>query len=463
MSKFRIEKDSLGEIRVQANKYWGAQTQRSLKNFPIGNDKMPFSVIKAFAIQKKAAAISNIAIEKLSKRIGEKIIDVCDQIIDEKLNDHFPLSVWQTGSGTQTNMNLNEVIANKANEELGKKLGSYSPVHPNDHCNLGQSSNDSFPSVMHIAVVIEVQKKLRPTIENFIHTLNDKKKEFLSVVKVGRTHLQDATPITLGQEFGSFKSQMENALLRILKSLDELYFLAQGGTAVGTGLNSSKKFISGFLKALEVITGYTFKESRNKFESLACHNSILMLSGAINTLTTASYKIANDIRLLASGPRCGIGEIMLPENEPGSSIMPGKVNPTQCEALSQVCIHLMGLHYSISIAASQGHFQLNANKTMIVFSILRSINLISDALDSFNSRCLTEIKANKEKINDYLEKSLMLVTALNPKIGYDKSAQIAKKAFNENITLKQSAVELKYLTEEEFDEAIQPERMTKIS
>ncbi len=459
MKKFRIEQDSLGKIQVDAKKYWGAQTQRSLKNFCIGNDIIPISVIKAFAIQKKAATISNIAVGKLSKNLGEKIIDVCDLILKDELNDHFPLSVWQTGSGTQTNMNVNEVIANKANEILGNKLGTYKPIHPNDHCNLGQSSNDSFPTVMHISIVMEVQKKLRPTVENFIHSISQKQKEFSSIIKVGRTHLQDATPITLGQEFSAFKAQIQNALKRIINSLDEIYFIAQGGTAVGTGLNSSKKFVSGFVKAIQVITGYPFKESGNKFESLASHDSIVMLSGAINTLVIACYKIANDIRLLASGPRSGIGEIKLPANEPGSSIMPGKVNPTQCEALAQVCLHLMGLHYSVSIAGSQGNFQLNANKTMIIFSILRTIQLISDSIESFNSRCFSGIQANKKIIDKNLSRSLMLVTALNPKLGYDKSAEIAKKAYSENITLKESARKLNYLKESEFDEIVNPSKM----
>jgi len=462
MTEYRIEKDSIGDVKVPNEKFWGAQTQRSVENFPIGSDMMPIEIIKAFAIQKKAAAISNIAIEKLPANIGEKIIEICDELIDGKLQDQFPLSVWQTGSGTQTNMNLNEVIANKANQKLGKKLGTYSPIHPNDHCNLGQSSNDSFPTAMHIAIVSETQKKLKPSIENFIKVLKKKKEEFKQIIKIGRTHLQDATPITLSQEFGAYISQLENSLSRILNSLEEIYFLAQGGTAVGTGLNSSKKFISGFIKAVQMITGYPFKESKNKFESLSSHDPITHFSGSINTLVTSCYKIANDLRLLSSGPRCGIGEITLPSNEPGSSIMPGKVNPTQCEAMSQVCIHLMGLHLSISIAGSQGHFQLNANKTVIIFSILRSIRLIGDAIDSFSERCVNGLEPNKDSINKNLENSLMLVTSLNPKIGYEKSAEIAKKAFSEKITLKQAAVKLNYLTEKEFDELVKPEKMISI-
>ena len=463
MTKFRIENDSMGEINVPVEKLWGAQTQRSLENFPIGKDKMPLEFIKAFAIQKKAAAISNIAIGKLSVDFGEKIIDVCDEIMIGKFNDQFPLSVWQTGSGTQTNMNLNEVIANKANQMLGKELGTYNPIHPNDHCNLGQSSNDSFPTAIHIAVVIQTNERLIPAIQNLHNAIEKKRKQFQDVIRIGRTHMQDATPLTIGQEFSGFSSQIQNSLKRIEISLDEIYFLAQGGTAVGTGLNTSKKFISGFIEATKMITGYNFKESSNKFESLSSHEPLLNFSGAINTLLTTCYKLSNDLRLLASGPRSGIGEIILPSNEPGSSIMPGKVNPTQCEALCQVCIHLMGIHFSISIACSQGHFQLNVNKTVIMYSILRIINLLSDAINSFVNKCLNGIELNRKKLRENLENSLMLVTALNPKIGYEKASKIAKKAFSEGISLKQAAIKLKYLKSSEFDEIIDPLKMTKIS
>ena len=463
MTKFRIENDSMGEINVPVEKLWGAQTQRSLENFPIGKDKMPLELIKAFAIQKKAAAISNIAIGKLSVDFGEKIIDVCDEIIIGKFNDQFPLSVWQTGSGTQTNMNLNEVIANKANQMLGKELGTYNPIHPNDHCNLGQSSNDSFPTAIHIAVVIQTNEHLIPAIQNLHNAIEKKRKQFQDVIRIGRTHMQDATPLTIGQELSGFSSQIQNSLKRIEISLDEVYFLAQGGTAVGTGLNTSKKFISGFIEATKMITGYNFKESSNKFESLSSHEPLLNFSGAINTLLTTCYKLSNDLRLLASGPRSGIGEIILPSNEPGSSIMPGKVNPTQCESLCQVCIHLMGVHFSISIACSQGHFQLNVNKTVIMYSILRIINLLSDAINSFVNKCLNGIELNRKKLRENLENSLMLVTALNPKIGYEKASKIAKKAFNEGISLKQAAIKLKYLKSSEFDEIIDPLKMTKIS
>ncbi len=463
MSNYRIEIDSLGEVEVPSEKLWGAQTQRSLKNFPIGNDKIPDTLIKAFAIQKKAAAISNIAIGKLQDDLGEKIIEVCDELIQGKLFENFPLSVWQTGSGTQTNMNLNEVIANKANKLLGKELGSYNPIHPNDHCNLGQSSNDSFPTAMHIAVIIECNEKLMPKTEVLLNILEKKRKQFHDIVKIGRTHMQDATPLTLSQELSAFSSQISNSYDRIKSSLDEVYYVAQGGTAVGTGLNSSKKFISGFVEALKMISGYPFKESPNKFEALSSHEPLLQLSGSMNTLVVACYKLANDLRLLASGPRSGIAEVILPSNEPGSSIMPGKVNPTQCEAMTQVCLHLMGIHFSISMACSQGHFQLNVNKTMIIFSILRTIELLSDAIDSFVKRCLEGLDVNRKKIRENLENSLMLVTALNPKIGYEKSAKIAKKAFSEGISLRQAAIKLKYLKSNEFDEIVIPSKMTKTS
>ncbi len=459
--KYRTEKDSLGEVKVPADKYWGAQTQRSLQNFKIGNDLIPLEIIYAFAIQKKAAAISNITLNKLDKKIGKTILDVCDEIISGKLNDHFPLSVWQTGSGTQTNMNLNEVIANRANELLkgNEKRSSVKFVHPNDHCNLGQSSNDSFPTVVHIAIVQETYKKLIPALKIFKEVLEKKEIEFKDIIKIGRTHLQDATPISLGQEFSAFKSQIRNSILRVENSLKEIFFLAQGGTAVGTGLNSSNDFSKAFIKAIQVITNKPFKKSINQFESLSSHDSIVYFSGALNSTITACYKISNDIRLLASGPRCGIGELELPANEPGSSIMPGKVNPTQCEAMAQVCIYLLGNHFSISMAGSQGHMQLNANKTVIAYSIIQSINLLSDSINSFVKNCIKGIKPNKKRINENLENSLMLVTALNPIIGYDKSAEIAKKAFKENITLKESAKRLGYVKENEFSKFVDPKKM----
>ena len=459
MTKFRYEKDSIGKVKVPNEKLWGAQTQRSLENFCIGEEKIPKALIRAFAIQKKAAAISNIATGKLGKDLGGQIIDACDNIIGNKLDDEFPLSVWQTGSGTQTNMNLNEVIANHANQALGSKLGEYEKIHPNDHCNMGQSSNDSFPTAMHIAIVIETNENLLKSINLLLKELEKKRKKYSDLIKVGRTHLQDATPLSVGQEFGSFIKQIESAKKRIENSLEEILFLAQGGTAVGTGLNTSKEFISGFIKAVQMITGYSFKESENKFESLSSHEPILHLSGSLNTLTTACYKICNDIRLLGSGPRSGIGELILPSNEPGSSIMPGKVNPTQCESMAQICIYLMGLHFSTSIACSQGHFQLNANKTLIIFMILKTIELLSDSIQSFVKKCIIGLEVNKKNIDNNLENSLMLVTALNPKIGYDKSAEIAKLAYNQDTSLKEAAIKLGYLSEKEFDELIKPKEM----
>ena len=458
-NKYRIEKDSLGDVKVPSEKLWGAQTQRSLQNFRIGNDLIPPEFIKAFAMQKKAAAVSNIAINQLDSKIGSKIIKVCDLIIKGNMLDQFPLSVWQTGSGTQTNMNLNEVIANKANQELGKPLGEYEPVHPNDHCNMGQSSNDSFPTAMHISIVLETNEKLFPSINNMIKTLKKKINHFEKIIKIGRTHLQDATPITLGQEFTGYLGQIENAKKRISESIHYLLYLAQGGTAVGTGLNAPNKFIAGFIKALQMISGLTFKESKNKFELLSSHESIVHFSNSLNTLIIACYKIANDIRLLASGPRCGIGELIIPSNEPGSSIMPGKVNPTQCEALSQVCLHIMGLNFSNSVAGTQGHFQLNANKTLLMFNTLKSIELITDAIDSFSTNCLEGIVANKEVIQKNLNNSLMLVTALNPKIGYEKAAKVAKLAYKENISLKDATVKLGYLTIEEFEKIVDVKKM----
>ena len=459
INSFRIEKDSIGEIKVPREKYWGAQTQRSLENFKIGLDKIPSEFIQAFAIQKKAAAISNIALNRLESKLGNKIIQVCDQIISGKLLDQFPLSVWQTGSGTQTNMNLNEVIANKANESLGKSLGNYDPIHPNDHCNLGQSSNDSFPTVMHISIVLETKKNLLPSIEKLSRTLKKKVNHFEKIIKIGRTHMQDATPLTLGQEFNAYLGQIENAKKRISESINSLLYLAQGGTAVGTGLNSSNKFAAGFVKATQMITEMPFKESKNKFEQLSSHEAIIHFSGSLNTLVIACYKIANDIRLLASGPRCGIGEISLPANEPGSSIMPGKINPTQCEAMTQVCLYVMGLNSSNSVAGTQGHFQLNAYKTLIIFNTLTSIRLMSDVMESFSTKCLEGIIANKSVIDKNLKNSLMLVTALNPKIGYTKASEVAKKAYKENITLKEAVVKLGYLNEKEFDLIVDVKKM----
>ena len=459
MKKSRTEKDALGEIKVDASNLWGSQTQRSLENFEVGNELMPEEIIQAFAIQKKACAISNIASEKIDISIGEKILEACDEIIEGKFRDQFPLSVWQTGSGTQTNMNVNEVIAYRANQLMGKEKLEDRIIHPNDHCNMSQSSNDSFPSVIHIAITLLAEKKLTPSIQKFISSLKEKEKEFSEIIKIGRTHFQDATPLTQGQELSSFRTQFENALNRIKLSLDEILFIAQGGTAVGTGLNSSKKFIDGFLKALNKITNHDFKTSKNFFEALSSHDQILNLSSAINILTTTCYKMCSDFRLLSSGPRSGIGELILPANEPGSSIMPGKVNPTQCESMAQVCIYLFGIHNSISFACSQGNLQLNTNKTLLAFLIIKKINLIADSLNSFRKLCLQNIKINQRKITENLENSLMLVTALNHSIGYKKSSEIANKAFREEISLREAAIELNYLSKEEFDKIVNPKKM----
>ena len=461
MSEFRIEKDSLGEINVPADKFWGAQTQRSLENFPIGEDKIPYELIEAFAMQKKAAAIANIAIGKLNSEIGEKIIDVCDEIILGKLNDQFPLSVWQTGSGTQTNMNLNEVIANKANLMLGKELGTYNPVHPNDHCNLGQSSNDSFPTAMHLATVIQSHEKLIPSIQSLINILEKKKKEFKNVIKIGRTHLQDATPLSLGQEFSGYQSQLEDCIKRIKNALNEIYLLAQGGTAVGTGINSKKGFDKKFASECKNITELPFKTSENKFEALATHDTLVEVSGSLNTLAASLFKIANDIRLLGSGPRSGLGEIQLPENEPGSSIMPGKVNPTQCEAMTMLCLQVIGNHTTISAAGSQGHFELNVFKPVIAYNILQSIKLLSDGSESFMKNCIAGIKPNKIKIQELLNSSLMLVTALAPVIGYDNASIIAKSAHKNGTTLKKEIIKSGLLNEKEYNKIMDPIKMTQ--
>ena len=461
--KLRKEFDSIGSINVPNDKYWGASTQRSKKYFDIGEFLVRPVLIKSIAIIKKAAAKVHSKEKQITSNISKAIIKASDEVISGKLDEHFPLKVWQTGSGTQTNMNVNEVVANRAIEILGGRKGTKKPVHPNDHVNKSQSTNDVFPTAMHIAIALETRSKLLPSLELLNKELKKKVSQFKNIIKIGRTHLQDATPISVGQEFGTYVSQVKSAKKRIKDSLKELMILAQGGTAVGTGLNTSKEFISGFIKAVQMITGLPFKESHNKFESISSHEPILNFSGALNTLIVACYKICNDIRFLGSGPRSGIGELILPSNEPGSSIMPGKINPTQCESMSQVCIYLLGLQSSISIACSQGHFQLNANKTFLIFATLKTITLLSGSIKSFTNNCLKNIKVNKKKIDHNLENSLMLVTALNPKLGYDKSAEIAKKAFKDDITLKQSAIELGYLSEDEFDLIIDPKQMTKMS
>ena len=459
MSIYRKEFDSFGEIAVEDKYYWGASTERSLKFFKIGVEKIPLNVIYAFAAQKKAAAIANKRLGLLASNLADAIADSSQKIIDGLMDEHFQLSVWQTGSGTQTNMNLNEVIANLANEQLGGKKGAKSPVHPNDHVNKGQSSNDSFPTVMNIATCIEVSSHLLPALKNFSQALDCKSAEFANLVKIGRTHLQDATPITLGQEFSAFSAQIVYNYQRISKALEDVFYLAQGGTAVGTGANSHKNFATFFIEELNKITNLAFKSAANKFEALASHDGLVNLSGALNTLAASLMKIANDIRLLSSGPRCGFAELHLPENEPGSSIMPGKVNPTQAEALAMICAQVMGNHVTISIAGASGHLQLNVFKPVIIYNLLQSIKLLSDGVQSFMTHCLVGIEANVDRIDELKNKSLMLVTALSPKIGYDKAAMIAKCAFKENLTLKEASNKLGFISQEEFDQLVKAEHM----
>ncbi|WP_349968261.1 class II fumarate hydratase [Wolbachia endosymbiont of Armadillidium arcangelii] len=455
--KVRIESDSLGEVKVLSEHYWGAQTQRSLENFKIGTEKMPEPLIKALAIVKLAAAHVNMKQGSIDSRVGDAICTAAKEIIDGKFNNEFPLVVWQTGSGTQTNMNINEVISNRAIEILGGDLGSKSPVHPNDHVNYGQSSNDTFPTAMHIAVAEQINRLLIPNLEELYKALNNKVQEFKDIIKVGRTHLQDATPLTLGQEFSGYTVQIKKGIERVKST--NVYELAQGGTAVGTGLNTKKGFAEDFAKEVAGITNLPFISAKNKFEALAANDALVELSGALNTVAVSLMKIANDIRLLGSGPRCGVGEIMLPENEPGSSIMPGKVNPTQCEAVTMVCAQVMGNHVAVTIGGSNGHFELNVFKPVIIYNVLQSIRLLADASLNFAERCVVGIKANKERIKDLLNQSLMLVTILNTHIGYDNATKIAKLAYKEDITLKEAVVKLQLLTEEEFERIVKPEKM----
>lgn len=455
----RIETDSMGEVEVPANKYWGAQTQRSYENFKIGTERMPLPLVRALGIQKKAAALANKELGILDAKLADAIVTASEEVMDGSLNDHFPLVVWQTGSGTQTNMNINEVVANRAIEVLGGEIGSKKPVHPNDHVNMGQSSNDTFPTVMHIAAVEQIHHELMPALEHLGAALSAKAKDFAPIIKIGRTHLQDATPVTLGQEFSGYATQVKYGLERVKACLPRLSQLAQGGTAVGTGLNCKKGFAELFAKKVSDITSIPFTTAENKFEAMAAHDAIVETSGALNTLACSLMKIANDVRLLGSGPRCGIGEISLPENEPGSSIMPGKVNPTQSEAMTMVCTQIMGNHTTISVAGSNGHFELNVFKPVMIYNLLQSIRLLADACNSFTNNCIVGIEPNKERIKKLLDDSLMLVTALNPVIGYDNAAKIAKKALAEDKTLKQVAIELKLLTADDFDKAVRPEKM----
>ena len=459
----RTESDSFGKIKVPSDKYWGASTQRSLKNFKIGKFKVPIEQIHSMAIVKKAAAITNAKFGDLENRIAKAIIKAADEVISGKLDEHFPLVVWQTGSGTQTNMNLNEVIANRANEILGSKLGAKKPVHPNDHVNKAQSTNDTFPTAMHISIAMMANKKLIPAITKLEKTLGKKANQFKDIVKIGRTHLQDATPLTLGQEFSGYHMQVTKCLARIKRALKEIYPLAQGGTAVGTGINTKKGWDKKIAKEISKITQLPFETAKNKFEALAAHDSIVNFSGTLNTTAVALMKIANDIRFLGSGPRAGYGELILPENEPGSSIMPGKVNPTQCEAVTMVCVKVIGNHNGITMAGSHGHFELNVFKPLIIHNIVQSIDLISDSVNCFISSCLNGIKADKKKINKYLKESLMLVTALSPIIGYDNASKIAKSAYKNGTTLKFEALKSGLIEEKTFNKVMNPKKMTRPS
>lgn len=455
---FRIEKDTMGEIQVPADKFWGAQTQRSTQNFRIGGDRFPREMIKALGVLKKCAALTNTKLGLLDAKKCEMIVKAADEVISGKLDEHFPLVVWQTGSGTQTNMNSNEVIANRAMDMMGLKLPS-KEIHPNDDVNKGQSSNDTFPTAMHIAVADQVHHRLIPMLEKLHQALEQKSQEFSQVVKIGRTHLMDATPLTLGQEFSGYATQMKRTLQRVKNTLPNLHELALGGTAVGTGLNTHPQFAVQAAKAIADETKIPFVTAENKFEALAAHDALVEVSAALNGAAVALMKIANDIRLLGSGPRCGIGELQLPENEPGSSIMPGKVNPTQSEAMTMVCAQVMGNHVAVTVGGSNGHFELNVFKPVIVFNVLNSIRLIADACESFTDHCVSGIEANRAQIKKHLENSLMLVTALNPHIGYDNAAKIAKTAHKNGTTLKEEAVKSGLLTSEQFDQFVRAEDM----
>jgi fumarate hydratase class II len=460
-SNTRTETDTFGPIAVPRDCYWGAQTQRSIENFRIGTERMPQPLLRALGIVKRASAEVNQALGLIDARRARAIAQAAQEVVDGKLNDHFPLVVWQTGSGTQTNMNINEVIANRANEILGGKRGAKSPVHPNDHVNLSQSSNDCFPTAMHIAAAEEIARLLDPALAHLQDALQRKSKQFAHIVKIGRTHTQDATPLTLGQEFSGYAAQVKSGIIRNRLALKQLYPLAQGGTAVGTGLNAHPRFAGLFAKKVAAITRLPFVSARNKFEALASHGAYVFAHGALDALAADLFKIANDIRLLGSGPRSGLGELILPENEPGSSIMPGKVNPTQAEALTMVCCQVFGNHTAITIGASQGHFELNVFKPVLAQNMLQSIRLLADAARSFADHCVAGIRADEARIKELMQRSLMLVTALTPRIGYDKAAAIAKAAHKNGTTLREEAVRLRHLSEAEFDRLMRPERMTR--
>jgi fumarate hydratase class II len=459
MADTRTETDSFGPLEVAADKYWGAQTQRSLGNFKIGTETMPLPLVRALGIVKMSAAKANMKLDNLEKEIGEAIVNAAGEVAEGKLNHHFPLVVWQTGSGTQSNMNSNEVISNRAIEMLGGTMGSKEPVHPNDHCNRSQSSNDTFPTAMHIAAAEEIVHMLVPSLQQLHNALNDKAQSFKDIIKIGRTHTQDATPLTLGQEFSGYVAMVANGIARVEGVLPKLYELAQGGTAVGTGINAKIGFAEKFADEVAAYTKLPFITAPNKFEALATHDAMVEAHGALNEVAVSLFKIANDIRLLGSGPRSGLGELSLPENEPGSSIMPGKVNPTQCEALTMVCAQVMGNNTAVSFAGSQGHFELNVFKPVIAANVLQSIRLLGDAAVSFSDNCVVGIKANEDNIAALMERSLMLVTALAPKIGYDNATTVAKTAHKNGTTLREEAVKGGYVTEEEFDTIVRPEDM----
>jgi len=455
----RTETDSFGPLEVPGDKYWGAQTQRSIMNFPIGWEKQPVAIVRALGVIKKAAAQANMALDNLEPEIGDAIVLAAGEVIEGKLDDNFPLVVWQTGSGTQSNMNSNEVISNRAIEILGGVMGSKSPVHPNDHVNRSQSSNDTFPTAMHIATATTAHDVLIPGLLKLHDALVVKSELFKDIIKIGRTHTQDATPLTLGQEFSGYAFQVEQGIGRVKKALENIYPLAQGGTAVGTGLNAKIGFAEKFAANAAEITGLPFVTAPNKFEALAAHDAIVEMSGAVKTVAASLFKIANDIRLLGSGPRCGLGELILPENEPGSSIMPGKVNPTQCEAMTQVCAHVMGNDAAIGFAGSQGHFELNVYKPMMAYNLLQAMQLVGDACGAFTDNCIDGLKADEDRISKLMWESLMLVTALAPEIGYDNATKVAKTAHKNKTTLKEEAINLGFVDEETFDRIVRPEDM----
>jgi fumarate hydratase class II len=459
MKETRTETDSFGPLEVPQSKYWGAQTQRSLLNFPIGWEKQPAALIQALGVIKKACALANMDSGKLDKNTGMAIVEAASEVISGKLDTHFPLVVWQTGSGTQSNMNANEVIANRAIEILGGVIGSKEPIHPNDHCNMGQSSNDTFPTAMHIATAVTAQRKLLPNLRKLMNAIDAKIVEFEGIIKIGRTHTQDATPLTLSQEFSGYRHQIKKGIERIEQSLGDIYELAQGGTAVGTGLNTSVGWDITVAKYIAEETNLPFVTAPNKFEALAAHDAMVHISGSLKTLAASLFKIANDIRFLGSGPRCGLGELILPENEPGSSIMPGKVNPTQCEALTQVCAQVIGNDAAIGFAGSQGHFELNVYKPMISYNVIQSMQLLGDACSAFTDNLIIGLKADKARIEKLMRESLMLVTALAPKIGYDNATLVAKRAHKNGTTLKEEALKLGMVDEESFDKIVKPENM----